>query len=170
MLALGKNQIINITELQKISAKRLSQIDSSKKPLIVMDAKRKTGIFVLVDFETYEQMLQGDGLVTPRQSTDLLATTKKIGPAKLNKYDFASRGLFWDDATITNSRFRKILKDKKHPRYSWAVTRLLERLTSKEILALFSPNTIGEMLRDARPQNVIKQAWEEALEYWNKQT
>jgi len=160
MLALGKNQIINITELQKISAEKLRQIDSSKKPLIVMDAKRKTGIFVLVDFETYESLLQNP-LAQKKQFTSAI---------KLTDFDFAARGLFWDDAAITNKQFCKILKEKKHARYSWAVTRLLERLTSKEILSLFSTNAIREMLSAARPRGSIKQVWEEALEYWNKQT
>lgn len=160
VLALGKNQIINITELQKISAEKLRQIDSSKKPLIVMDAKRKTGIFVLVDYETYEQMQQGP-----------VVQEKTLAPAiKLADFDFAARGLFWDDPAMTNNQFCKILKNKKNPRYSWAVTRVLERLTSKEILSLFSTNVIREMLKAARPRGVIKQAWEEALEYWNKQT
>lgn len=149
-----------MTELQKISAEKLRQIDSSKKPLIVMDAKRKTGVFVLVDYETYEQMQQGP-----------VVQKKTLAPAtKLADFDFVARGLFWDDTTITNKQFCKILKDKNHPRYGWAVTRLLERLTSKEILSLFSTNVIREMLKDARPRGVIKQAWEEALEYWNKQT
>ncbi len=160
MLALGKNQIINITELQKISAEKLRRIDSSKKPLIVMDAKRKTGIFVLVDFKTYEQMQQGP--VVPKE-----ASTPAI---KFTDFDFAARGLFWDDATITNKQFCNILKDKTNPRYSWAVTRLFERLSSKEILSLFSTNFIREMLKEARPRGSIKQAWEEALEYWNTQT
>ncbi|GEM_PF-3588864 len=143
--------IISMTELQKLSLKKLRK---TKLPLFVLDRKSKSGGFVI----THEAS----------QSKQL----KKLYPLKyfpqLNAYDFKAIGFFWDRPDMSNKKFISILKNETHSEYVWAISRLLERLSSQEVVKLFPLSTISEMLNQSKVRTFVRRPWEHAIHYFHQ--
>lgn len=149
-------QVITLTELQKLSLKKLRNSKLGERPLLVID--RKTGIraFVIIDYRAFERLTSVELDVKPRS---------KKGASS---FDFHGRGLLWDRPQMTNREFAKALSDPDHLDHVWAISRLFERLISDEILKLFSISDIRAMLGRTRVRGEIRRAWENAIEYWGK--
>lgn len=149
-------QVISLTELQKLSLKKLRNSKLSERPMLVID--RKTGIraFVIIDYRAFERLTSVELESQPK--------SKKVVKA----FDFRGRGLLWDRPQMTNREFAKVLSDPDHLDHVWAVSRLFERLASDEILNLFSISSIEAMLGRARVRGAVRRAWENAIEYWGK--
>ena len=146
-----------MTELQKLSFKKLNRIDKSKKPLLVMDRKTRSKIFVILDYEMYEQL----------QSQTQKTVTEPIKcKSQLEEFDYKARGLFWDCPQMSNQTFSQILNDRKSPKFSWAITRLLERLNSQEVLKLFTVEEIAALINATEPDIVWVGLGAPKQEYW----
>ncbi len=88
----------------------------------------------------------------------------------LSQFDFQARGLFWDHPSMTNEKFASILQQPQDAEYTWAISRLFERLSSVEILSLFRWPQVEEMLKQAKLRPVILKPWEHALEYLHQKS
>ncbi|MBF0491721.1 MAG: hypothetical protein HQM15_02965 [Deltaproteobacteria bacterium] len=88
----------------------------------------------------------------------------------LLRFDFKARGLFWDHPNMTNEIFASILQDPQDTEYTWAISRLFERLSSVEILSLFRWPQVEQMLKQAKLRPVILKPWEHALEYFHQKS
>lgn len=164
MLNFRPRQILSMTELQKLSLKRLRQLDLAAQPLLVMDRKSDRKAFVIVDYETFLHGREGGDLEERGREKQ-----KEKGDV-LGHYDFRSRGLFWDRPELTNRQFVAWLKDPRHTEHVWAISRLLERLPSQEMVRLFSLSVVVEMLKHARIREAIRRPWEHAIHYWRQKT
>ncbi|MBI4126671.1 MAG: hypothetical protein HY465_04180, partial [Deltaproteobacteria bacterium] len=125
------DKTISVTELQKISLKKLRQ---QRGPLVVLDRKSKKRGFVILDLETYQGLTQSLPAVTT-------PATKKG-----SKTDFRSRGLLWDRPAMTNREFSARLKDPHHQEYAWAVKRFFEYAPSKLVTEVLSLEDIQTAL------------------------
>jgi hypothetical protein len=156
VIPLNPQQTVSMTELQKLSLKKLRQ---KNLPLIVMDMKSKKGGFVILDYETFlnlKEKKKDEKLPLPSPS--------------LKQYDFRKKGLLWDYPEISNEEFAKRLKNTKHPEHIWAISRLLERLPSKEILKFFTIMEIKAMLEKANVRDFVRKPWEHAITYYHQKT
>lgn len=164
MRAIPKSQILGMTELQKISAKRLHKLKKSGAPLLVMDKKSAREIFVILDWENYERL----------QSASTRA--EKITPPPLHSQtalkalDFAERGLFWDRGDMKNADFIERLTNSNHREHAWAVTRLFERLKSSDILKIFGWEGARELLQKNRLRPAFMEPWQHAFEFRDQKT
>lgn len=160
MLNINPKSIISMTELQKLSFKKMAQRGLKKNPLLVLNRKSHEGAFVILSYETYEQWH------ATQQEHFLPNSLSRIQ----KNFDFASQGLFWDRLQMNNKEFEKILHDPKHPEHGWAASRLFERLSSQILLQLFSLPTLQTLFQSANLRKEIREPWKHAFLYWNQKT
>lgn len=89
--------IISMTELQKLSLKKLRKM---KLPLYVLDRKSKGGGFMISPVTSGEE-----------------TKTENASPLKATPLDYRRLGLLWDHPSMTNEEFHEALKnlfDKFH--------------------------------------------------------
>ena len=48
--------MISVTELQKLSLRKLRDMRLNVEPLVVRDMKRRRGLFVILEYEAYERL------------------------------------------------------------------------------------------------------------------
>ncbi len=154
MVNFNSDQIISMTELQKLSLKKLRKM---KLPLYVLDRKSEEGGFAITHLEAAPP------------STKLSISHKKA-KLPLSRFDFKGRGLFWDRPSLSNHRFTQILQNPDDPEFPWASTRVLERLRSAEALKLFTWDQIRDLLKKSNLRHFAKKPWEHALAYYDQKT
>lgn len=148
------DRVISMTQLQKLSLRKLRAMRLEEAPLLVLDNKRREGRFVILDHETYERLIRGGEAVRSEGLDDI---------------DFASHGLFWDRPTMTNERFAAILSESRDPDHRWAWARVLERLPSRVITRAVGLDDLSRIVSIAAPRPRVRHAWEEAIEFWRTQ-
>lgn len=134
-------QIISMTELQKLSLKKLRK---KKLPLYVMDRKSKKKIFMIT------------------------VPGKADTPAGAAVPDYRGMGLLWDRADLTNEGYHRRLKDGNHPENPWAVTRLLERARSDWVKSLITLDELKKFFPRVRLRPPYQEAWSRAIHYWTQ--
>lgn len=150
------DRIISMTELQKLSLRKLREMRLDEAPLVVRDMKRRRSRFVILDHRAYERLVEGDaGGTTPVPGLD--------------DVDFADMGLFWDRPTMTNERFAHILRKRDHAEHRWAWARSLERLPSRLITRSISLADLRRVLTEVKLRSRIGDAWRNAIEFWTEE-
>jgi hypothetical protein len=147
------DRVISMTELQKLSLRRLRELRLAESPLIVRDVKRGRGRFVILDHEVWVRLAGG-------------AATRHADTGDLLAVDFAGRGLLWDRPEMTNADFVGFLANPDRPDGRWAWRRLLERLPSDLITRTVPLPALRRILDAVRPGPRMRAAWEAALEFW----
>lgn len=160
MLNIKLKNIIDMTELQKLSFKAMAKRGLKKNPLLVLNRKSHKEAFVILSYETYEKWQ-----AVPQENS----FSKNLSPVE-KKFDFAAKGLFWDRPQLSNKEFEKILHDPKHPEQGWAASRIFERLPSQILLKLFSLPTLQTLFQSANLRKEILEPWKHAFLYWNQKT
>ena len=137
-----KDHIISMTELQKLSLKKLRMM---RFPLFVLDKKSK-----------------GKGFVIQALGQEPKITLKK--PVKI--LDYKKMGLLWDHPTMTHKSFHEALKNPKHPEHVWVARRFLERAPSSIVKNILSLDELKGMLDHIKLKPYFQEAWEDAIHYW----
>lgn len=153
-----------MTQLQKLSIRKIRGMNLGEKPLIVIDRKAGLRAFVIIDYKTYEKNLSGD-----EEKKDLGAG-RGGDLKKISDYDFRGRGFLWDRPGVGNREFAKMLTSPAHADHAWAASRIFEKMSSWEMFELFSIDSIKDMLARARMREPVRRAWEHAIEYWSQKT
>lgn len=152
--AIAADRVISVTQLQKLSLRKLRAMRLEEAPLAVRDNKRRERLFVILDHDTYERLIQG---------------AQALRPEGLEDIDFAGHGLFWDRPTMTNERFAATLSDSNAPDHRWAWARALERLPSRVVTRAVGLEALSGLVSMAAPRPRVRRAWEEAIEFWSAQ-
>jgi len=152
---LHAERIISMTELQKLSLKKLREMRLDLRPLVVRDNKRKQGMFVILDHEAYRHLVEARHETAPDTT-------------RLSDLDFAHHGLFWDRPTMTNDEFVELLADPGHLQHRWAWTRLLERLPTRLVTNAVALEDLQRAIGFVRLRPPLQNAWESAIEYWTE--
>jgi hypothetical protein len=147
------DRVISMTELQKLSLRRLRELRLAESPLIVRDVKRGRGRFVILDHEAWERLAGG-------------AAPGHEDVGELALVDFAGRGLLWDRPEMTNADFAGCLATPDQPDGRWAWRRVLERLPSDLITRAVPLPVLCRILDAVKPGPRMRAAWEAALEFW----
>ncbi len=153
MTRLIEDNIISMTELQKLSLKKLRK---RRLPLFVIDRKSKKGGFVIVDAEQYRK--------PPVRSQPTSGTI----PKKMGIPDYRNMGLLWDRPDLSNEDFDNRLKDEHHYENVWAVTRLLERARSEWVKKILSLEELQRVFPKVRLRPPFQEAWSRAIHYWTE--
>src|SRR3989338_8891098 len=151
MTTLIEGNVISMTELQKLSLKKLRK---RKLPLFVIDRKSKKGGFVIVDAGQYRQ--------TPVRSQP----PSRNVPIKMEIPDYRNMGLLWDRPDLSNRDFHKRLKDERHNENICAVTRLLDRARSDWVKKILSLEELQRVFPKVRLRPPFQEAWSHAIHYW----
>ena len=150
--------ILSITELQKLSLKRLRRM---RPPLLVLDKKSKKKGFVILDMKGFEAL---------KRSHDL-PTAPTLSPQKASSLpDFRGQGLLWDRPTMTNRDFWHRLRDKNHEEHDWSARRLFEYAPSPFITQHFTLVEIDSMISSLKLRSPFQEAWTHALHYWTQKS
>ena len=155
--AIPVERVISMSELQKLSLKKLRALRLSETPLVVSDLKRHARRFVILDHRAYEDLRRGAG-------------GPKAHPTRAWDLDFASHGLFWDRPTLTNERFSAMLRDPDDPEYGWAWARVLERIPSRLVTRAIGLDELRRLVPTLKLRPRTRAAWEGALEFWTAET
>ncbi|MBF0104945.1 MAG: hypothetical protein HQM16_06415 [Deltaproteobacteria bacterium] len=160
MLDSNPKNILSMTELQKLSFKKITSMRLGDQPLLLMDKKINAEAFVILNYKTYETL----------QNKNVQKQNKQIRPLQIKKFDFKKSGMFWDRPHMNNKKFADILLDTRHSDHAWAVSRFFERLPSQVILKILSFDTVIKLFEKAQLREPIKGAWKDAITYWNQKT
>jgi hypothetical protein len=145
-----------MTELQKLSLRKLREMRLDETPLVVRDIKRRRSRFVILDHDSYRRLLEP-------------APERRRGHDVPLDLDFAGHGLFWDRPEMTNVGFARLLVDPARPDHGWAWSRMLERLPSRTITRTFGLAALRRGVAAASLRPRTRRAWENALEFWTKE-
>ena len=146
-----------MTQLQKLSARKLAKYGT---PLYVMDLKSKRKIFIIVDENAFEQIMQ-------KQQKQVRERHERPNAAE-DVPDYRSMGLLWDHPNMTNQEFQARLKNPDHPDNPWAVKRLMEYAPSRFVTKIFSLAELARNIQLVSLRPVFKEAWSHAIQYWSK--
>ena len=150
------DRVISMTELQKLSLKKLREMRLDRSPLVVRDVKRDRRWFVILDHRTYGRLAGG-------------ARGLAEEAAGLPEIDFAGQGVLWDRPAMTNERYVEILGDPGHPEHLWAWTRAFERLSSRVITRAMGLEQIRGLLALIHLRPRLRRAWEGAIDFWTEE-
>lgn len=158
MANINLDQIISMTDLQKLSLKRLRK---TKLPLLVVDQKSKRKGFVILDYPSYEAMTVP---VEPSPASVQTPSAKRTSKVS----DYRNMGLLWDRPDLTNDEFHRRLKEPSHPEYGWAFRRLLEYARSSTVTRLMTLQEIKSGLETVRLRPFFQETWNHAVQYWSQ--
>lgn len=147
------DRVISMSELQKLSLRKLREMRLEDAPLVVRDLKRRQGRFVVLDHRGYERLVRCAGAAAS-------------GTRFPGEVDFASFGLFWDRPEMTNERFSEILADPASDEHDWAWARVLSRLPSRVVTRRIGLSELRERISTVKLRPRIREAWEGAVEFW----
>lgn len=151
------DQIISMTELQKLSLKKLRELTL---PLFVLDQKSKKKGFVILDVKSFEKTIRRHK--RNRESTGVPMKRIEETPG------YRSMGLLWDRLDLSNEQFQVLLKDPNRGEHLWAVKRLLEYAPSTLVTRVLSLSELQEVLKRIRLRPIFQEAWRHAVYYWSK--
>lgn len=140
------DRIISLTELQKLSLKKLRKVGA---PLFVMDIKSRRKAYVILDMESYDAMVGH-----PNMGSRI--------------YPFRDMGLLWDRSKLSDQDFFVMLMDPNHREHPWAMKRLLEYAPSHVVTRLFSLEDLRKALKGVRLRPIYAKAWSHAIHYWSQ--
>ncbi len=143
---MNPKSIISMTELQKLSLKKLRK---TKLPLFVLDQKSKCGGFVIQEMGKLQNQLP-------------FKQKKEAIP------DYRTLGLLWDRPDLSNEKFNQLIKKFDIQENSWAARRLLERAPSALVTKLFSLDELTQILNYVKLRPIFQEAWENAVHYWTQ--
>jgi hypothetical protein len=145
--SIAADRVISMTELQKLSLRKLREMRLDEVPLVVRDLKRRQGRFVILDHDAYERLVGS-------------APAPADAAPRLEDVPFAEHGLLWDRPTMTDERFAAILGDPADPDHRWAWSRALERLPSRVVTSAVGLAELRARVAAARLRPVTRRAWE----------
>lgn len=155
------SHILSITELQKLSFKRLRATQRTHHPLLVMDQKQGKRGFVILDYDAYCALNNPPSAPRPRY---------KVSLKPLAAIPFRKRGLLWDRPDLSDAQFFAMIQKPTHPEHAWAVTRLFERLPSHILLRHLPWQQLAQLFDQARLRPALRKPWEHAIAYWRHTT
>ncbi len=156
MPSIDIDRVITMTELQKLSLKKLRAMRLSEAPLVVLDRKRDERRFVILDHDSYTRLLAvGECAERP--------------PPGLDNVDFIHHGILWDRRGMSNPEFAAILADPAGPEYRWAWGRALERLPARVVTRSVGLADLRRLISFVRMRPRVRAAWEGALEFWTEE-
>jgi hypothetical protein len=148
------DRVISMTELQKLSLRKLREMRLDRAPLVVRDVKRDRRWFVILDHATYGR-LAGGPEDRPPKGLDL------------REIDFCGQGLLWDRPSMTNERFAEILADPGEPEHPWAWGRAFERLPSRLLTRAVGLEQLRRIVSVVSVRPRLRRAWEGAIDFWS---
>lgn len=157
MLETTPKNMISMSELQKISLKKLAKLSNNNSMLWLVDHKSKNHkAYVIIDYDSLQQKLGPNQSLPPKPT----AIAKNI--------EFKKLGLFWDRPQMTDALFKSILSSSHHVDHTWAIIRLFERVPSELLIKHFSKEELAFWLGKVKLKKSLHLAWQHALNYWQQ--
>lgn len=145
--------IISMTELQKLSLKKLRKM---KLPLYVLDKKSKGGGLVIQPLENFSE-----GALRPNRFPN--RSKEMTGMS-----DYRKLGLLWDRPDLSNRAFHKLIRNYYLEENQWAARRILERCPSLLVKNIYSLDDLKKILQKVKLRPIFQEMWENAVHYWSQ--